>query len=92
MKDKYCHSITKYQRWETREVKIGNMLIGGKNKIALQSMTNHRPLETMANVEQSIRIIDAGGEIVRLTAPTAKDAENLKNIKEELILNPIGSR
>ncbi|OIP01255.1 MAG: 4-hydroxy-3-methylbut-2-en-1-yl diphosphate synthase [Bacteroidetes bacterium CG2_30_33_31] len=85
MKDKYCHSITKYQRWETREVKIGNMLIGGKNKIALQSMTNHRPLETMANVEQSIRIIDAGGEIVRLTAPTAKDAENLKNIKEELI-------
>jgi (E)-4-hydroxy-3-methylbut-2-enyl-diphosphate synthase len=82
---KYCESLHAYRRWKTREVQIGNLKLGGHHPIALQSMTNHRPLETDANVEQSIRIIDAGAQLVRLTAPTAKDAENLKNIKAGLI-------
>lgn len=82
---KYCQHLTKYQRLKTIEVEIGNIKIGGENPIALQSMTNHRPLETEGNVEQSIRIINAGAQIVRLTAPTAKDAENLKNIKAGLV-------
>lgn len=81
----YCSSLYGYKRWPSREVQIGQKMIGGKQPIALQSMTNHRPLETEANVEQSKRIIDAGGDIVRLTAPTAKDAANLKNIKENLV-------
>ena len=84
-KNKYCHSLNSYNRWDTREVKIGNVIVGGNQPIALQSMTNHRPLETQANVEQTIRIVKAGGDIVRLTAPTAKDAANLENIKKELI-------
>jgi (E)-4-hydroxy-3-methylbut-2-enyl-diphosphate synthase len=82
---KYCQHLTKYQRLKTIEVEIGNIKIGGENPIVLQSMTNHRPLETEGNVEQSIRIINAGAQIVRLTAPTAKDAENLKNIKASLV-------
>lgn len=85
MDNTYCESFTQYNRWKTQEVTIGNLKIGGTNPIALQSMTNHRPLETEANVEQTIRIIKAGADLVRLTAPTAKDAENLKNIKAGLV-------
>ena len=84
-KKKYCESLHEYRRWKTREVQIGNLKLGAQHPIALQSMTNHRPLETEANVEQSMRIIDAGAQLVRLTAPTAKDAENLKNIKAGLL-------
>lgn len=82
---KYCESLTEYHRWETREIEIGSLKIGGDNLIALQSMTNHRPLETQPNIEQSIRIIEAGAHLVRLTAPTAKDAENLGKIKAGLV-------
>jgi len=84
-KHKYCDSLTSYSRWKTRVVKIGRIMVGGEYPIALQSMTNHRPLETKANVEQTIRIVEAGGDIVRLTAPTSRDAANLNNIKSELV-------
>lgn len=80
----YCNSLTKYQRLQTREVKIGNIAVGGNNPIRVQSMTTTDTMDTQATVEQSIRMIDAGCEIVRITAPSKKEAENLANIKNEL--------
>jgi (E)-4-hydroxy-3-methylbut-2-enyl-diphosphate synthase len=81
---KYCNSLSEYSRFETREVMIGNVPMGGKNPIRIQSMTNTNTLDTMASVEQCIRIIEAGADYVRLTAPGVQDAENLANIKAEL--------
>jgi len=81
---KYCNSLTEYSRYKTRVVKAGNIEIGGNNPIRLQSMTTTDTMDTIATVEQSIRIIEAGSELVRITAPSVKDAENLTNIKKEL--------
>ena len=81
---KYCDNYLSYSRLKTREVLVGNIIIGGNEPIRLQSMSNCNPMNTGCNVEQSIRIIEAGGELVRFTAPTTKHAENLKNISEEL--------
>tara|TARA_B110000467_G_scaffold125726_1_gene118264 strand:+ start:3432 stop:5345 length:1914 start_codon:yes stop_codon:yes gene_type:complete len=81
---KYCNSLTNYSRFKTREVKVGNIGIGGSNPIRIQSMTTTDTMDTIATVEESIRMIDAGGELVRITAPSKKEALNLKNIKEEL--------
>jgi len=75
------HNITRYL---TREVKIGDLLLGGQNPIRIQSMTNTDTNNIRASVEQCKRIIDAGGELVRLTAQGTKEAENLKLIKAEL--------
>ena len=80
----YCNSLTRYERIKTREVMIGQVGIGGNNPIRLQSMTTTDTMDTEATVEQSIRMIEAGCEIVRITAPSKKDAENLQNIKDEL--------
>ena len=80
----YCNSLTNYQRFKTREVKIGNIGVGGDNPIRVQSMTTTDTMDTQATVEQSIRMIEAGCEIVRITAPSKKEAENLTNIKKEL--------
>ncbi len=80
----YCNNFYSYQRWQTVEIEIGNLKLGANNPIRLQSMSSCKPMDTEANVEQSIRIIDAGGEIVRFTAPVVRDAENLKNISAEL--------
>ncbi|MBJ10346.1 MAG: 4-hydroxy-3-methylbut-2-en-1-yl diphosphate synthase [Flavobacteriales bacterium] len=63
---------------------IGQVGVGGDNPIRLQSMTTTDTMDTEATVEQSIRMIEAGCEIVRITAPSRKDAENLQNIKDEL--------
>ena len=81
---KYCNSLTTYSRLITREVKIGNIGIGGNNPIRVQSMTTTDSMNTKATVEQAIRMIDAGCELVRITAPSKKEAENLANIKSEL--------
>ena len=81
---KYCNSLANYSRFKTREVKIGNIGIGGSNPIRIQSMTTTDTMDTIATVEESIRMIDAGCELVRITAPSKKEALNLKNIKEEL--------
>ena len=80
----YCNSLTTYSRFLTREVKIGEVPLGGNNPIRLQSMTTTDTLDTKATVEQSIRIIEAGADYVRITAPSIKDAENLAEIKKEL--------
>jgi len=82
---KYCYSLTEYQRYKSHEVLVGHIGVGGINPIRLQSMTTTDTMDTEATVNQSIRMIDAGCEIVRITAPSKRDAENLKNIKDELI-------
>jgi len=81
---KYCNSLTKYLRYKTREVYIGEIPLGGSNPIRIQSMTTTDTMNTIATVEQTIRMVDAGCEYVRITAPSIKEAQNLQNIKEEL--------
>ena len=83
-KNRYCNSLTSYSRWVTREVNIGNIALGGKQPIRIQSMTTTNTMDTLNTVEQSIRMIDKGCEFVRITAPGRKEAENLSNIKQEL--------
>ena len=81
----YCNSLTRFSRLRTREVKIGDLGIGGNNPIRLQSMTTTDTMDTIATVEQSIRMIEAGCELVRITAPSMNEARNLENIKKELL-------
>ena len=69
-----------YSRRETSEVNIGAVPLGGPNSIRVQSMTNTSTQDTEACVEQAKRIVDAGGEYVRLTTQGIKEAENLMNI------------
>ncbi|HRX94935.1 MAG TPA: (E)-4-hydroxy-3-methylbut-2-enyl-diphosphate synthase [Chitinophagaceae bacterium] len=80
----YCESLTQYRRLKTREVRIGDLLIGNFYPIRVQTMTTTDTMDTKATVEQSIRCIEAGAELVRITAPSKKEAENLLNIKNEL--------
>ncbi len=80
----YCNTLTEYQRLKTREVKVGDLLLGNLNPIRIQTMTTTDTMNTMATVEQTIRCIQAGAELVRITAPSKKEAENLQNIKDEL--------
>ncbi len=65
-------------------IQIGSLLLGGRNPIRLQSMTNTNTLDTKASVAQCIRIIEAGADMVRLTAQGIREAGNLANIKSEL--------
>jgi (E)-4-hydroxy-3-methylbut-2-enyl-diphosphate synthase len=80
----YCNSITKYSRRKSLEVNIGNLPLGGHHPIRVQSMTTIDTMDTLGTVEQSIRMIEAGCEYVRITAPSIREAENLGNIKSEL--------
>ncbi len=73
-----------YKRRLSTEVQVGNTTIGGNNPIRIQSMTTTNTNDTDACVEQSIRIIQAGGELVRLTTQGTREAENLKNIRAAL--------
>ncbi|MFM7900379.1 MAG: flavodoxin-dependent (E)-4-hydroxy-3-methylbut-2-enyl-diphosphate synthase, partial [Bacteroidota bacterium] len=75
---------TSYKRLLTREVHIGDVPLGGNNPIRVQSMTTTDTMNTMATVEQSIRMIEAGCEYVRITAPSINEARNLEEIKKEL--------
>ncbi|MBL8007295.1 MAG: (E)-4-hydroxy-3-methylbut-2-enyl-diphosphate synthase [Ignavibacteria bacterium] len=81
---KYCNSLTLYSRYATREVNIGNVPLGGSNPIRIQSMTTADTMNTLATVEQSVRIIEAGADYVRITAPSINEANNLQNIKDGL--------
>lgn len=65
-------------------VKVGNILIGGGNPIRVQSMTTTNTNDTEASVAQAKRIIDAGGELVRLTTQGRREAENMQNISDAL--------
>ena len=84
MKDYFNKNLFKYNRRTSIPVKIGNIEIGGNNPIRIQSMTTTDTMDTNATVNQSIRMINAGCELVRVTAPSIKDAKNLRNIKDEL--------
>ena len=77
-------------RRPTHEVKIGKLRIGGQNKVAVQSMTTCSTMDTEGCVEQCIRIIDAGADLVRLTTQGTREAENLRNIKAGLIARGYG--
>ena len=84
MMQQYCNSLTQISRLKTREVTIGHLKIGNGHPIRVQTMTTTDTLDTAATVEQTIRCIEAGAELVRITAPSKKEAENLLNIKNEL--------
>ena len=81
---KYCNSLTEFSRFKTRVVNIGDIPLGGNNPIRIQSMTTTDTMDTIATVEQTIRMYEAGCEYVRITAPSIKEAYNLQNIKDEL--------
>ena len=80
----YCNSLTKYSSYKTREVKVGNVPLGGNNPIRIQSMTITNTMDTKATVEQTIRMVESGCDYVRITAPSKFEAQNLENIKKEL--------
>ena len=81
---KYCNSLVSYSRRETIPVRVGDVIIGGDNPIVVQSMTTVDTMDTMGSVKQTLRMVESGCELVRITAPSLKEAENLRNIKEEL--------
>ncbi len=72
-------------RRKTREVKVGNIGIGGSNPVRIQSMTNTDTMDTIATVEQTLRLVEKGCELVRITASNVQAAQNLYEIKNELI-------
>src|SRR5436189_5450946 len=85
----YCESLTEYKRLTTREVRIGDLVLGNPgghqgHPIRVQTMTTTDTMDTLATVEQSIRCIEAGSELIRITAPSKREAENLLYIKNEL--------
>lgn len=85
----YCELLTGYKRLKTLEVNIGGLLLGnptglGGHPIRVQTMTTTDTMDTLGTVEQSIRCIEAGAELVRITAPSKKEADNLLSIKKEL--------
>ncbi len=81
---KYCNSLVAYSRRKTRVVNIGGVPMGGDNPIRIQSMTTIDTMDTKGSVEQTIRMVEAGCEYVRITAPSLKEAQNLQEIKKEL--------
>jgi len=80
----YCGNPLHYERRKTREVKVGNVEIGGANPIRVQSMITCDTMDTEASIQQTIELAEAGCEIVRITAPTVKDARNLEHIVKGL--------
>ncbi|RSK44732.1 (E)-4-hydroxy-3-methylbut-2-enyl-diphosphate synthase [Hymenobacter perfusus] len=84
MNTTYCPSLTEYKRRLSREVKIGDLPMGGLNPIRVQSMTTVDTMDTLGSVEQTLRMVEAGCEYVRITAPSVKEAQNLLEIKKEL--------
>ena len=80
----YCPNPYRYARRPTREVMVGTVGIGGANPIRLQSMLTCDTMDTDACVKQTLDLVAVGCEIVRITAPTVKDAANLQNIVARL--------
>lgn len=73
-----------YHRRRSLEVKVGNVKLGGDNPVRVQSMTSTSTMDTDGSVDQIKRIVDAGGEIVRLTAQGVREASNLAEISSKL--------
>jgi (E)-4-hydroxy-3-methylbut-2-enyl-diphosphate synthase len=80
----YTASLTAYERLKTVPVTVGDLVIGGRSPIRVQTMTTFDTMDTVKTVEQSIRCIEAGAELIRITAPSKTEAENLLNIKNEI--------
>lgn len=80
----YSESLTGYKRLITKEIRIGDLLLGNGHPIRIQTMTTTDTMDIAGTVAQSIRCIEAGAELVRITAPSKKEAEQLLLIKEEL--------
>jgi (E)-4-hydroxy-3-methylbut-2-enyl-diphosphate synthase len=80
----YCESLTTYHRRETITVNIGELTMGSQFPIRVQSMTTTNTMDTQGTIEQSIRMIDAGCELVRITAPSMREAKNLEEIRKGL--------
>ncbi len=85
----YCPSVWNYSRRPTREVVIGDparggVVIGGNHPVVRQSMLTCDTMDTAACVQQTLDLVAVGCQIVRITAPTVKDAANLENIVREL--------
>src|SRR5438874_2377401 len=86
---RYCESPLLYHRRKTRPVVVGDpakggVIIGGDNPVVMQSMITCDTMDTQASVQQTLDLVAVGCQIVRITAPTVKDAANLKNIVAEL--------
>jgi (E)-4-hydroxy-3-methylbut-2-enyl-diphosphate synthase len=84
LEGRYCNSLTTYSRFLTREVFVGDIPMGAHHPIRIQSMTTTDTMDTIGTVEQTIRMVDAGCEYVRITAPSVKESKNLALIKKEL--------
>jgi (E)-4-hydroxy-3-methylbut-2-enyl-diphosphate synthase len=80
----YTNSLTTYERLKTVPVTVGNLILGGGAPIRVQTMTTFDTMDTKKTVEQSIRCIEAGAELIRITAPSKTEAENLLQIKNEI--------
>ncbi|MFT4734360.1 MAG: (E)-4-hydroxy-3-methylbut-2-enyl-diphosphate synthase, partial [Arcticibacterium sp.] len=80
----YCNSLVSYSRRKTNQVKIGTLMLGSEFPIRVQSMTTIDTMDTQGSIDQSISMINTGCEIVRITAPSVKEAQNLENIKNGL--------
>jgi len=80
----YTETLMANKRLATLEVRVGDLLLGNFNPIRIQTMTTTDTMNTTATVEQSIRCIEAGSELIRITAPSKNEAENLLNIRNEL--------
>lgn len=82
---KYINDLCKYQRLKSCEVQVGSIPLGGDHPIRIQSMTDTDTKDTESTVNQIINIIKAGADYVRVTVKGLRDAENLKDIKKELV-------
>src|SRR5690606_33163210 len=80
----YCNSLTSYSRRITNQVRIGDLMLGSDFPIRVQSMTTIDTMDTEGSIEQSIRMIESGCELIRITAPSVKEAQNLENIRKGL--------
>ena len=80
----YTSSLTAYERLKTVPVTVGDLVLGGEAPIRVQTMTTFDTMDTAKTVAQSIRCIEAGSELIRITAPSKTEAENLLNIKNEI--------
>lgn len=80
----FCDSLLNYKRRKTLTVSVGGIMLGSEHPILPQSMTTTDTMDTLGSVEQIIRMVDAGCQLVRLTAPSMNEAQNLAEIKKEL--------
>lgn len=80
----YCQNLFAYHRRPTTEVRVGNLVIGGEYPIRLQSMTTTNTMDTEATIHQALKIVNEGGELVRITTPNQREAANLEEIRDGL--------